>query len=124
MLCFIFISIIIKIYHLYVVKQQVFFNIFYFQILSHFSFVFFFHIHFAFTFITHNSNFVFALHTLICPLSISNFSFALNTFEISLSHTLNRFAPYGYVVVLSNVCNLLSSLLVNTIFLTSSVYTS
>ena len=124
MLFFIFICIIIKIYHLYVVKQQVFFNIFYFQILSHFSFVFFFHINFAFTFITCNFNFVFALHTLICPLSISNFSFALNTFEISLSHTLNGFAPYGYVVVLSNVCNLLSSLLVNTIFLTSSVYTS
>ena len=44
--------------------------------------------------------------------------------SISLSHTLKAFIPYGYVVTLSNVCNLLSSLLLGAILLTSSVYTS
>ena len=37
--------------------------------------------------------------------------------SISLSHTLNAFTPYGYVVVLSNVCNLLSLLLLSAILL-------
>ena len=41
---------------------------------------------------------------------------------ISLLHTLNAFVPYGYVVILSNVCNLLSSLLVSAILFTSSAY--
>ena len=34
---------------------------------------------------------------------------------ISLSRTLNAFVPYGYVVILSNVSNLLSSLLLSAI---------
>ena len=42
---------------------------------------------------------------------------------ISLSHTLKVFVPYGYVVTLLNVCNLLSSLLLIAILFTSSVYT-
>ena len=46
-----------------------------------------------------------------------------NNDNISRSHTLNALVPYVYVVILSNVCNLLSSLLLNAILLTSSVYT-
>ena len=42
--------------------------------------------------------------------------------NISLLHTLKAFVPYGYVLILSKVCNLLSSLLLSTILLTSSVY--
>ena len=42
--------------------------------------------------------------------------------SISLSHTLNRFGPYGYVVILSKVCNLLSLLLLSAILLISSEY--
>ena len=38
--------------------------------------------------------------------------------SISLSHT---FVPYGYVVILSKVVNLLSSFLLSAILLTSSV---
>ena len=49
-------------------------------------------------------------------------SYFLND-NISLSHTLNGFVPYGYVVILSNVCNSLSSLLLSAILLTSSVHT-
>ena len=41
----------------------------------------------------------------------------------SLLHTLKAFVPYGYVLILSKVCNLLSSLLLSVILLTSSVYT-
>ena len=44
------------------------------------------------------------------------------TVIISLSHTLKAFVPYGYVLILSCVCNLLSSLLFSAILLTSSVY--
>ena len=43
------------------------------------------------------------------------------TSKISLSHTLKAFVPYGYVVILSNVCSLLSSLLLKAILFTSSV---
>ena len=43
--------------------------------------------------------------------------------SISLSHTLKAFVPYGYVLILSDVCNLLSSLLLSAILLISSVYT-
>ena len=43
--------------------------------------------------------------------------------SISLSHTLKAFVLYGYVVTLSNVFNLLSSLLFSAILLTPSVYT-
>ena len=43
--------------------------------------------------------------------------------SISLSHTLKAFVSYVYVVTLSNVCSLLSSLLFSTILFTSSVYT-
>ena len=46
------------------------------------------------------------------------------TFIISLSHTLKTFVLCGYAVTLSNVCSLLSSLLLNAILLTSYVYTS
>ena len=35
--------------------------------------------------------------------------------SISLSHTLNAFVPYRNVVILSNVCNMLSSLLLSAI---------
>ena len=43
--------------------------------------------------------------------------------RISLSHTLKAFVPYGYKVILSNVCNPLSSSLLNVILSVSSVYT-
>ena len=43
--------------------------------------------------------------------------------SISLSHTLKAFVPYGFVVILSEVCNFLSSLPLSAILLTSSVYT-
>ena len=42
---------------------------------------------------------------------------------MSLSHTLKAFVAYGCVVILSKVCNLLSSLLLSAILLISSVYT-
>ena len=42
--------------------------------------------------------------------------------SISLLHTLNAFVPYGYVVISSKVCNLLSSLLLSAILLICSVY--
>ena len=42
---------------------------------------------------------------------------------MSLSHTLKAFVPDGCVVILSEVCNLLSSLLLSAILLISSVYT-
>ena len=42
-----------------------------------------------------------------------------NNDNISRSHTLNALVPYGYIVILSNVCNLLSSLLLSAILLTS-----
>ena len=42
---------------------------------------------------------------------------------ISLSRTLKAFLPYGYVVILSKVCDLLSSLLHSAILLIFSVYT-
>ena len=47
----------------------------------------------------------------------------LHLLSISLSHTLKAFVPYGYVVILSKVCNLLSSLQLSAILLISSVYT-
>ena len=43
--------------------------------------------------------------------------------SISLSHILKVFVPYRYVVILSKVCNLLSSLLLSAISLISSGYT-
>ena len=43
--------------------------------------------------------------------------------NVSFSHTLNVLVPYGYVGILSNVCILLSSLLLSAILLTSSIYT-
>ena len=43
--------------------------------------------------------------------------------NVSLLHTLEAFVPYGYVLILSKVCNLLSSLLLSAFLLTSSVYT-
>ena len=43
--------------------------------------------------------------------------------NISFSHTLNALVPYGYVVILSDVCVLLSSSLLSAILSTSSVYT-
>ena len=43
--------------------------------------------------------------------------------SISLSQTLNASVPYEHVVILSKVCNLLSSLLLNAILLIPSVYT-
>ena len=42
---------------------------------------------------------------------------------MSLLHNLKAFAPYGYGLILSKVCNLLSSLILSAILLTSSVYT-
>ena len=46
----------------------------------------------------------------------------INLFAISfsLSHTLKVFVPYGYVLILSDVCNLLSSLLLSASLLISS----
>ena len=43
--------------------------------------------------------------------------------SISFSHTLKAFVPYGHVVILSKVGNLLSSLLLSAILLICSVYT-
>ena len=43
--------------------------------------------------------------------------------SISPSHTLKAFAPYGYVVTLSNVCSLLLSPIFSAILFNSSVYT-
>ena len=43
--------------------------------------------------------------------------------SISLSLTLKAFVPYGYIVILSNSCILLLSLLLSAIFFTSSAYT-
>ena len=43
--------------------------------------------------------------------------------SISVSHTLKAFGPYEYVVILSKVCNLLSSLLHSAILSISAVYT-
>ena len=43
--------------------------------------------------------------------------------SISLSHTLKEFVPYGYVVILSNSCNLFLSLLLGAILLICSIYT-
>ena len=39
-----------------------------------------------------------------------------NNDNISRSHTLNALVPYGYVVILSYVGNLLSSLLLSAIY--------
>ena len=46
----------------------------------------------------------------------------LHLLRISLSHTLKAFALYVYVVILSKVCNLLSSLLLSAILFICSVY--
>ena len=43
--------------------------------------------------------------------------------SISLSHNLKEFVPYGYVVILSKVYNLWSSLMLSSILLICSVYT-
>ena len=43
--------------------------------------------------------------------------------SIPLSHTLKAFVPYGYVVILWNICSLLLSLLFTTILFTYSVNT-
>ena len=45
------------------------------------------------------------------------------TVTISLSHLLKAFVSCGYFVILSSVCNLLSSLQLSAILLTCSVYT-
>ena len=55
-------------------------------------------------------------------IKIDDFYIAKHLLSISISHTLKVFVPYEYVVTLSNVCNLLSSLLLSAILLTSSVY--
>ena len=43
--------------------------------------------------------------------------------SISLLNILKAFLPYGYVLILTKFYNLLSSLLLRAILLTSSVYT-
>ena len=43
--------------------------------------------------------------------------------SISLSHTLKAFVPYGHVVILSKVRNILSSLLLSAILSISAGYT-
>ena len=42
--------------------------------------------------------------------------------SISLLQILNKFVPYGYILIPSKLGNLLSSLLLSAILLTSSVY--
>ena len=42
--------------------------------------------------------------------------------SISLSHNLKAFVPHGYVLILSDVCNLFSSLLLSAILFTGLVY--
>ena len=44
-------------------------------------------------------------------------------FSNSVLHTFPAFTPYGYDAILSKFCNLLSSLLLNAVCLTSSVNT-
>ena len=48
----------------------------------------------------------------------------LYLFSISVLHTFPALDPYGYDVILTKLCNLLSSLLLSTILLTSLAYTS
>ena len=52
---------------------------------------------------------LFSVHfaTIVC--SIDKKSLYFITISISHLHTLNAFVPCGYVVILSNVCNLVSS---------------
>ena len=62
---------------------------------------------------------------MLCFISISitikiNYLIILS---ISLLHTLKAFASHGCVLILSQVCNILSSLLLSAILLGSSVYT-
>ena len=62
---------------------------------------------------------------MLCFISISiiikiNYLYLLS---ISLLHTLKAFVPHGYVLILSQICNILSSLLLRAILLGSSVYT-
>ena len=50
--------------------------------------------------------------------------FILNTvFSNSILHTIPTLVPHGYDVILSKLCNLLSSLLLSATLLISSVYT-
>ena len=67
----------------------------------------------------------FLLWTVLFSLTISSkliiYTLQRILLSISLSHTLKAFVPYGYVVILSNVCSLLLSLLINAILFTSCV---
>ena len=47
----------------------------------------------------------------------------LHLLSILILHTLKAFVPYGSVLILSKVCNPLSTLLLSVILLTCSVYT-
>ena len=61
--------------------------------------------------------------TLISVIIKIKINYHLYLLSISILHTLKAFVPYGYVLILSKVCNLLSSLLLRAILLTPSVYT-
>ena len=52
---------------------------------------------------------------------ISHFIFT--HFSSSVLHTFTAFTPYGYDIILSKICDLLSSLLLSAILLISLVYT-
>ena len=56
----------------------------------------------------------------ICIILKINHLYLLST---SVLHTFPRLAPYRYDVILSKLCNLLSSLLLSVSFLISSIYT-
>ena len=61
--------------------------------------------------------------TLISVIIKIKINYHLYLLSISILHTLKAFVPYGYVLILSKVCNPLSTLLLSAILLTCSVYT-
>ena len=114
MFSFIFFNVIIKIDDSYFSISYTFAFLFHiFQ--KHFTLFFFF-------------AYISLSHSVICisnfSYKTSNFSFALHTINLLLSHTMTEVVPYGYVSILLNVCNTLSSSLVSVTLLTSFVYIS
>ena len=149
MLCFIFICVIIKIDHLYLLYIYVSFNkftkcywsvhytlcsnrfknpicfinmiyiikqkIFVFDHTKHLNFgKFYWAVQYT---LCHNR-----LKILFVSIGIKSLYFI--TIRISLQHTLNIFVPCGYVESPSNICNLLSLLLLRAIVLVFTVYSS
>ena len=114
---FIFINVIIKIDHYLYCSISYTFAFLFCISLSHFlkniS-------HFSFSFA-----YIYLSHSLLCisnfSFGIFNFSFTSHTINNLLLHTMYEGVSSGYVSILLNVCNLLSSSLLIAILLTSSV---